>query len=163
MFSDEIYSDSIEEEEIGRFVSLLRFKEVWPWLVYANSFTKAYNCSGNGSAYTIVFNKELNNKLSEQQFHNFYYPTVFSTALMKACYGYGAVWLKGVNKVVRDNYNIVKDYFGNKMSTILVYDLDCSYLMLLDFKNVEQDGKRLENRLKVEQIYPTYLTNFFAE
>lgn len=64
IFSDEIYSDSVEptksERENGKtvkdiFVSLLSFPEVYPYLVYANSYSKAFNSSGQPLGYTICF------------------------------------------------------------------------------------------------------------
>ena len=60
VFSDEIYSDAVEGEA---FTSLLAFEDLHPYLIYANSYTKTFNCSGMPLCYSIVFDPEMHKKL----------------------------------------------------------------------------------------------------
>ena len=51
------------------FVSMLRFEEIHDQLIYANSYTKTWNCSGMSFAYSMTYNKSLFQKLYQ---HNYY-------------------------------------------------------------------------------------------
>ena len=62
IFSDEIYSDWVEPKEETQnifdvFVSMIRFEDIHDKLIYANSYTKTWNCSGMATTYSITYNE----------------------------------------------------------------------------------------------------------
>lgn len=72
LLSDEIYSETIElteEQEQNNvqvqdiFTSMLTFPEIYDYLIYVSSYSKAYNSNNLSLSYSFCFNQEMHNKI----------------------------------------------------------------------------------------------------
>lgn len=74
IFSDDIFCDCIKNPS-QKYTSFLQFPEVHNYLIWAGSFGKAFNVSGNSFTYGIVQNPEIRQKLDNQIMKLNLYPT----------------------------------------------------------------------------------------
>ena len=44
---------------------MIRFEDIHDRLIYANSYTKTWNCSGMAATYSITYNEEIWKKLRQ--------------------------------------------------------------------------------------------------
>ena len=170
-FSDEIYSDWIEpvsegENVLDTFTSIIRFEELHPYLIYGNSYTKTWNCSGMAISYSMTFDPNLQAKL--RTYHDLKmvgYPSAISYTLMETIYTSEEAkeWKLNTRKYIANNFTVFKELCAEKIPKLFIYDLECSYLILVDFCEYGLKGKELEDAFSSVDVCPTFTAEFFVE
>lgn len=62
------------------------------------------------------------------------------------------------------NYKEFKELCAEKLPDLQIYDLECSYLMMVDFKKYNLAGAKLREKFIKVNLCPTFMQNcFFAE
>lgn len=56
VFSDDIFLECVYDPTLN-YTSFLKFEDIHLNLIWAGSFGKAFNCSGNSFTYSIIHNK----------------------------------------------------------------------------------------------------------
>lgn len=61
---------------------MLNFPDLYPYLIYGGSHSKAYNVSGMALSYTIVQDKELFTKINNENIYSGTFPSTMSYYLI---------------------------------------------------------------------------------
>lgn len=163
VFSDEIYSDAVEGET---FTSLLAFEDLHPYLIYANSYTKTFNCSGMPLCYSFVFDPEKEKKLRvHADLAMVSMPSTVCIALLETLYASkeAAEWRLNTIQYISQNYQLFKELCAKMLSKLYIYELEASYLCLVDFKEYGLAGEELKAAFDKVDVCPALMGNFFIE
>ena len=87
---------------------------------------------------------------------------VFTTAAMLAAYTGGGPWLDRVNEYLAENVGTLRDYLSQKIPLVKLIEPEGTYLLWLDFRNLELDAKQLESFLADEAHMATNPGHWFG-
>ena len=143
--SDEIHSD-ITFKKFTPLASIS--KEIANQTITLNSAGKTFNIAGLNSAYAISKNQDLLNKFKkiaqkrEIQSINF-----FGYIATKAAYENGAEFVKELKKYLMSNIEFTKSYFEKNNIKINFQIPEATYLLWLDFKQLNLSHTEIKNIL----------------
>ena len=104
---------------------MLRFEEIYDYLIFGASYTKAHNSSGMGCAYTICHNKEVQSRMGAFLDLIAAYPSAFSYSILKACYitEEAAKWRKKTTAYINRNYERLKHFCAEHLPKVKIFNL----------------------------------------
>ena len=87
----------------------------------------------------------------------------FSLMLLPILYGnYGKIWLQIVDKKVKENFSLLKEFISKKMPRLNLMELESGYLLVVDFVNYVKDGEHLAEILRSSKIVFTSLEKYYC-
>ena len=147
VISDEIHSDIIlKNHKHTPFASIS--KEFSENTITCMAPTKTFNLAGLQSSFLVISNPcyyEVMDKafsILDIKRNN-----AFSLVATEAAYNYGEDWLYELIKYIEDNVDFAIDYIKNHMPQLKVKKPEGTYLLWVDFSNLNVDKKDLKNAL----------------
>lgn len=145
VISDEIHNDLImpgNEHTVFHNVDE-SFKD---FSMVCTAPSKTFNLAGMQVSNIIITNEELRNKFRMALFVNAA-AGFLGTLAYEACtvaYNECEEWLEELIQVIHKNSKVVEEFMAEKMPKVKVSKLEGTYLQWLDFKEVCDDYKKLE-------------------
>lgn len=138
VISDEIHSDLIMPG-----YKHIPFMEINPqskdYTVTMISATKTFNLANNGVAFIVPGNELMFSKIKQyQESLHLNSMNIFASTAVLAAYESGEEWLDEVVNYVDSNYQLIKSFIETKLPRIKVNELQGTYLMWLDCRNLGQ-------------------------
>lgn len=141
--SDEIHFDLIFEG--AKHTPLLKVKEeLAERTIVCISTSKTFNIAGLKTAFTIVPNEQLRNKLKktlDEMYQSMANP--FSIVAVEAVYEYGKDWLKQCIEYIEDNMQFLREFVTERIPEISVIKSEGTYLAWLDCRKLGMDADEL--------------------
>jgi cystathionine beta-lyase len=140
IFSDEIHSDIVYPPHKHIPIAKYGAENV----ICSLSPAKSFNLAGLATAVMIVKNPDLAKLIAKMNYdlHTFMGNSFGVTALI-AAYTSSEAWLKDLKVYLRENRDIVHEYFEEKMPHIKVSKTEGSFLAWLDFRALQIDDEHL--------------------
>lgn len=105
--------------------------------IICTSPSKAFNQAGLQHANIFIKNSEIRKKIkNEIGVSGYSNVSTFGLIACKAAYDFGYIWLKQLNTYIKENINFAKDYIKRNMPQIKVIDIEGTYLLWLDFREL---------------------------
>ncbi len=107
--------------------------------------SKTFNLAGLHTSNIIIanpdFRKKFNDTLERNGIHS---PNVFGSVAIEAAYQHGEEWLAQVLIYIEENLEFLKDFIKEKLPQIKVIEPEATYLVWLDFRELDMDKKALK-------------------
>ena len=147
IISDEIHSDIIlKNHKHTPFASIS--KEFRENTITCMAPTKTFNLAGLQSSFLVISNpyyyEVMDKAFSRLDIKR---NNAFSLVATEAAYNYGEDWLYELIKYIEDNVDFAIDYIKNHMPQLKVKKPEGTYLLWVDFSNLNVDKKDLKNAL----------------
>jgi cystathionine beta-lyase len=148
--SDEIHADLVYKKKHIPIANIS--KKASNITVTLNSCGKSFNLPGITTSYVIAKNKilkdKLQNILTQRVLHetNIFVNEIYSSAYSKD----GKKWLKKLIKYLDKNKKLTYKYFNKKNIKIKAVKIDATYLILLDFTQIDLSHKQIKHKLIYE-------------
>ena len=147
VISDEIHSDIIlKNHKHTPFASIS--KEFRENTITCMAPTKTFNLAGLQSSFLVISNpyyyEVMDKAFSRLDIKR---NNAFSLVATEAAYNYGEDWLYELIKYIEDNVDFAIDYIKNHMPQLKVKKPEGTYLLWVDFSNLNVDKKDLKNAL----------------
>ncbi|WP_422485096.1 MalY/PatB family protein [Gudongella sp. DL1XJH-153] len=147
VLSDEIHNDLIlGTNKHTMFASVdKRFEET---SITATSTTKTFNLAGFYASNIIIPNKKIRDRVEKVLLKNSIGSQgPLSVEAVMAAYRYGEPWLEELLKYLQENVVFTRKYLKERLTDIDFTETEGTYLMWIDFRAYEKDGKTLEKVL----------------
>ena len=147
VLADEIHNDLIlGDNKHTMFASLdKRFEDI---SITATSTTKTFNLAGFYASNIIIPNKTIRDRVEKVLLRNSIgNQGPLSMEAVMAAYGHGEGWLEELLVYLEENVQFTRKYLKERLPDIDFTDTQGTYLMWLDFRAYERDGKKLEKVL----------------
>lgn len=147
IISDEIHSDIIlKNHKHTPFASIS--KEFSENTITCMAPTKTFNLAGLQSSFLVVSNPYYYEVMDKAfSILDIKRNNAFSLVATEAAYNYGEDWLYELIKYIEDNVDFAIDYIKNHMPQLKVKKPEGTYLLWVDFSNLNVDKKDLKNAL----------------
>ena len=147
VISDEIHSDIIlKNHKHTPFASIS--KEFSENTITCMAPTKTFNLAGLQSSFLVVSNPYYYEVMDKAfSILDIKRNNAFSLVATEAAYNYGEDWLYELIKYIEDNVDFAIDYIKNHMPQLKVKKPEGTYLLWVDFSNLNVDKKDLKNAL----------------
>jgi cystathionine beta-lyase len=143
--SDEIHSD-ITFKKFTPLASIS--KEIANQTITLNSAGKTFNIAGLNCGYAISKNKEILDKFKKiSQKREIQSINFFGYVVTKAAYENGAEFVKELKKYLMSNIEFTKSYFEKNNIKINFQIPEATYLLWLDFKQLNLSHTEIKNIL----------------
>lgn len=145
--SDEIHQDLTMPGYTHYPIATLS-KEAENITVTCTAPSKSFNIAGLQGSNIIIKNKELRDKLVEQQSKkHFFTLNTISFEATRLAYQKGDNWLTEFKQLIYTNYQLVVNFIKENMPEVIVYPLEGTYLVWLDFRKLGYDYQELEKKM----------------
>ena len=147
VISDEIHSDIIlKNHKHTPFASIS--KEFSENTITCMAPTKTFNLAGLQSSFLVISNPYYYEVMDKAfSILDIKRNNAFSLVATEAAYNYGEDWLYELIKYIEDNVDFAIDYIKNYMPQLKVKKPEGTYLLWVDFSNLNVDKKDLKNAL----------------
>ena len=147
IISDEIHSDIIlKNHKHTPFASIS--KEFSENTITCMAPTKTFNLAGLQSSFLVISNPYYYEVMDKAfSILDIKRNNAFSLVATEAAYNYGEDWLYELIKYIEDNVDFAIDYIKNYMPQLKVKKPEGTYLLWVDFSNLNVDKKDLKNAL----------------
>ena len=147
VISDEIHSDIIlKNHKHTPFASIS--KEFRENTITCMAPTKTFNLAGLQSSFLVISNPYYYEVMDKAfSILDIKRNNAFSLVATEAAYNYGEDWLYELIKYIEDNVDFAIDYIKNHMPQLKVKKTEGTYLLWVDFSNLNVDKKDLKNAL----------------
>ena len=147
VISDEIHSDIIlKNHRHTPFASIS--KEFRENTITCMAPTKTFNLAGLQSSFLVISNPYYYEVMDKAfSILDIKRNNAFSLVATEAAYNYGEDWLYELIKYIEDNVDFAIDYIKNHMPQLKVKKPEGTYLLWVDFSNLNVDKKDLKNAL----------------
>ena len=147
VISDEIHSDIIlKNHRHTPFASIS--KEFSENTITCMAPTKTFNLAGLQSSFLVISNPYYYEVMDKAfSILDIKRNNAFSLVATEAAYNYGEDWLYELIKYIEDNVDFAIDYIKNHMPQLKVKKPEGTYLLWVDFSNLNVDKKDLKNAL----------------
>ncbi len=145
VFADEIHCDFVYEgHKHVPFITLdEKFNER---LMLGMSASKTFNLAGLQVANVIIPNEELRSAFRKENDKNGYdEPNVLGMTATASAYTHGEEWLTELIAYLKGNVDYVRDFLKEELPKVKLIEPEGTYLIWLDFSEVTQDHKVLED------------------
>lgn len=144
IISDEIHSDLILKGKHTVFASIS--EKFAKQTISLFSATKTFNLAGL-HASTILFNtKEEKDKYEHYlNIMDIQRNNCFSVVAMESAYNYGEEWLTQLLEYIRGNVEFIVNYCNKNIKKIKPMDIESTYLMWLDCRELNMSNKELND------------------
>jgi cysteine-S-conjugate beta-lyase len=150
ILSDEIHSDLVFSPHMHIPIASLS-KEFRDISITCIAPSKTFNIAGLQSSAVIIPNEELRDKFKAiQAQQGFFTLNIFGITALEAAYRHGRDWLDQLLSYLQENYEIARSFIERELPSIKVMDLEATYLMWLDCRNLSLPDKEL-NSLLIEK------------
>ncbi|MBB6448054.1 cystathionine beta-lyase [Geomicrobium halophilum] len=147
--SDEIHADIILQGKHTPFATLEEAKDLQVATCMAPS--KTFNLAALELSYVIFNEKETQKKFERQLQRNFTsIGNPYSSAAAEAAYRHGEAWLETLLTYIQANVDYVKERIEEEMPMIHVAKPEATYLIWLDFRELNMSQDDLQNWLRKE-------------
>ena len=147
VISDEIHSDIIlKNHKHTPFASIS--KEFRENTITCMAPTKTFNLAGLQSSFLVISNPYYYEVMDKAfSILDIKRNNAFSLVATEAAYNYGEDWLYELIKYIEDNVDFAIDYIKNYMPQLKVKKPEGTYLLWVDFSNLNVDKEDLKNAL----------------
>ena len=147
VISDEIHSDIIlKNHKHTPFASIS--KEFRENTITCMAPTKTFNFAGIQSSFLVISNPYYYEVMDKAfSILDIKRNNAFSLVATEAAYNYGEDWLYELIKYIEDNVDFAIDYIKNHIPQLKVKKPEGTYLLWVDFSNLNVDKKDLKNAL----------------
>lgn len=147
VISDEIHSDIIlKNHKHTPFASIS--KEFSENTITCMAPTKTFNLAGLQSSFLVISNPYYYEVMDKAfSILDIKRNNAFSLVATEAAYNYGEDWLYELIKYIEDNVDFAIDYIKNHMPQLKVKKPEGTYLLWVDFSNLNIDKEDLKNAL----------------
>ena len=147
VISDEIHSDIIlKNHKHTPFASIS--KEFSENTITCMAPTKTFNLAGLQSSFLVISNPYYYEVMDKAfSILDIKRNNAFSLVATEAAYNCGEDWLYELIKYIEDNVDFAIDYIKNHMPQLKVKKPEGTYLLWVDFSNLNVDKKDLKNAL----------------
>ena len=147
VISDEIHSDIIlKNHKHTPFASIS--KEFRENTITCMAPTKTFNLAGLQSSFLVISNPYYYEVMDKAfSILDIKRNNAFSLVATEAAYNYGEDWLYELIKYIEDNVDFAIDYIKNYIPQLKVKKPEGTYLLWVDFSNLNVDKKDLKNAL----------------
>lgn len=147
IISDEIHSDIIlKNHKHTPFASIS--KEFSENTITCMAPTKTFNLAGLQSSFLVISNPYYYEVMDKAfSILDIKRNNAFSLVATEAAYNCGEDWLYELIKYIEDNVDFAIDYIKNHMPQLKVKKPEGTYLLWVDFSNLNVDKKDLKNAL----------------
>lgn len=156
---DEIHRDIVFNKE--SFTTLWNTNnEIINSSIMCISPNKGFNLGGLKSSYIVIKNEKIREKMLNYLKKVYVTsPHVFAIPAIVAAYNDSEEWLDEVTKYIEENFNILYDWFQEKLSTAKVMKADSSFLAWINIKNVfknEEELKAFFTKANISMVVGSY-------
>lgn len=147
VISDEIHSDIIlKNHKHTPFASIS--KEIEENTITCMAPTKTFNLAGLQSSFLVIPNPS-HYEVMDKAFSRLDIKrnNAFSLVATEAAYNYGEDWLDELLKYIEDNIDFAIEYIKTNIPQLKVKKPEGTYLLWVDFNNLNVDEKDLKNAL----------------
>ena len=145
LISDEIHAD-IVFSSIKHFPIPTISKQIADNSITMFAPSKTFNVAGLSLSFVIIPNKNIRVKFQRTlQNLGLHLSNLFGIEALEASYRYGQKWLEELLVYVEDNYNFVQQYLQNNIPQIKAVEMDGTYLLWLDCREMGLSQKELVN------------------
>ena len=147
IISDEIHSDIIlKNHKHTPFASIS--KEFRENTITCMAPTKTFNLAGLQSSFLVISNPYYYEVMDKAfSILDIKRNNAFSLVATESAYNYGEDWLYELIKYIEDNVDFAIDYIKNHMPQLKVKKPEGTYLLWVDFSNLNVDKEDLKNAL----------------
>jgi cystathionine beta-lyase len=143
--ADEIHCDFVYKGyQHLNFANLdSRFKDI---TLTCTSPSKSFNLASLMVSNVIVSNTEYRRRF-RKALNRYWYAngSVMGLVACKTAYQYGGAWLDELNAYISDNLDYLREYINTKLSKVKLIEPEGTYLVWLDFRNLNLPVDELEN------------------
>lgn len=146
--SDEIHSDLILKGfKHTPFASISeRFAQN---SIICTAPSKTFNLAGLQTANLVIQNDRLRSKVEKLLKKNFISePNGFGVVACQTAYQQGEEWLEQLLEYLEENLNYIDRFIKEKMPQVKLIRPEGTYLAWLDFREIETDHKKLEEKIQ---------------
>ncbi|MEN8701457.1 MalY/PatB family protein [Bacillus infantis] len=147
ILSDEIHSDLVFSPHKHIPIASLseEFRDI---TITCIAPSKTFNIAGLQSSAVIIPNEQLRDKFkSIQAQQGFFTLNIFGITALEAAYRHGRDWLDQLLTYLQANYEIARSFIERELPPVKVMDLEATYLMWLDCRELSLPDKDLNSRL----------------
>lgn len=113
--------------------------------IICTSPSKAFNQAGLQHANILIKNAEIRKKIgNEIDISGYSNVNTFGLIACKAAYDFGYEWLKQLNVYLEENIDFAKEYIKQNIPQIKVVDIEGTYLLWLDFRELRLSQATLD-------------------
>ncbi len=144
IISDEIHSDIIYKNH--KHISIASLSEE----LANNTITliapsKTFNIAGLTTSIAIITNKKLYDDFkNRKEGLGLILCNIFGLVALEASYKYGEEWLEQLLSYLEENVEYVMNYFKERIVKVKAIKPEGTYLMWLDFRNLNLNNERLK-------------------
>ncbi|MGD6842711.1 MalY/PatB family protein [Bacillus infantis] len=150
ILSDEIHSDLVFSPHKHIPIASLS-KEFRDITITCIAPSKTFNIAGLQSSAVIIPNEQLRDKFKAiQAQQGFFTLNIFGITALEAAYRHGHDWLDQLLTYLQENYEIARSFIERELPPVKVMDLEATYLMWLDCRELSLPDKDL-NSLLIEK------------
>lgn len=122
--------------------------------VVCTAASKTFSIPGLQTSNVIIKNPLLREKFVVEQKKTEANPkcNCIGVEATRLAYCYSEKWLDEFLKVMEDNVSVIEQFFAQEYPMIEVYQLEGTYLLWIDFRALELDGKTLSKVLRQEAL-----------
>ena len=149
VISDEIHSDIIlKNHKHTPFASIS--KEFSENTITCMAPTKTFNLAGLQSSFLVISNPYYYEVMDKAfSILDIKRNNAFSLVATEAAYNYGEDWLYELIKYIEDNVDFAIDYIKNHIPQLKVKKPEGTYLLWVDFSNLNVDKEDLKNKGRI--------------
>ncbi len=141
--SDEIHSDFIWK---GVHTCLLKYEDYLDKMIVCTSPSKTFNLAGLQVSNIFIPNKTIREKFQLELWNTGYsLINVMGLVACEAAYTKGEIWLQEVKNYLQDNIDYVGCFVKEKLPKIKLIYPEGTYLLWLDFRQLNLDDERIED------------------
>lgn len=148
ILADEIWADMIINKEMKHLPLVVAVPEAKDCTISYYSPSKGYNLAGMWSGYSICYNLELAARLEKQS--NFLHSNIGCVLAIEttiAAYEKGEQWLEACIEYGSANMDYIMEFLAAKLPKIKMRKPDATYLLWLDFSEVDLTHEEILERL----------------
>ncbi len=133
ILSDEIHSDLIFKPK--KHIPLASIaEEIAQNVITYMSPSKTFNMAALSTAYAIIPNSHLKKEYDHiLEYNHLHMGNVFGNVALEAAYTHGKDWLEQMLDYVKENVEVVADFFKNKIPKVKILQPEGTYLIWIDF------------------------------
>ncbi len=147
IISDDIHSDLIIDDNTYIPIGSIS-KDAREISISLISPSKTFNLAGINTSCAIIPNRDIKRKFIKSLNKFRISPTnVFSKEAMRAAYDHGEDWLEDLLNYISGNMEYVISYIEENIDSIKVYKPEATYLMWLDFSNINKSSDEIYKAL----------------
>lgn len=151
MVSDEIHFDLVRKDVKHTVLASLS-KEVADHTLTFTAASKTFNLAGYTTSTAIISNPELKDRFYKELSNCMMHIrcNVLGHEATRLAYTEGDEWFAQCWDIIVDNYYTVKNFLAKEFPTVKVHDMEGTYLLWMDFRNLGIEPKLMAEALKKE-------------